>query len=88
MERVLAYISQQLALYMKENQFNQLYEHIRMFQYVTEEECQLIQNPVTIDSQIKSIDLMHFGWNIGNAFGKPRLQTATFIKKVFAHYSP
>lgn len=52
-----------------------------MFQYVTEEECQLIQNPVTIDSQIKSIDLMHFGWNIGNAFGKPRLQTATFIKK-------
>lgn len=28
---------------------------------------------------------MHFGWNIGKAFGKPRLQTATFIKKVFAH---
>lgn len=24
---------------------------------------------------------MHFGWNIG----KPRLQIATFIKKVFAH---
>ena len=28
---------------------------------------------------------MHFGWNIGKAFGKPRLQTATFIKRVFAH---
>lgn len=28
---------------------------------------------------------MHFGWNIVKAFGKPRLQTATFIKKVFAH---
>ena len=26
-----------------------------------------------------------FGWNIGKAFGKPRLQTATFIKIVFAH---
>ena len=85
LERVLAYTGQQLALYMKENQLNQLYEHIRLFQYATEEECQQIQNPVTIDSQIKSIDLMHFGWNIGNAFGKPRLQTATFIKRVFAH---
>ena len=31
------------------------------------------------------IDIMHFGWNIGKAFGKPRLQTATFIKRVFAH---
>jgi hypothetical protein len=28
---------------------------------------------------------MHFGWNIGKAFGKPRLQTAIFIKRVFAH---
>lgn len=28
---------------------------------------------------------MLFGWNIGKAFGKPRLQTATFIKRVFAH---
>ena len=28
---------------------------------------------------------MHFGWNIGKAFGKPRLQTAKFIKRVFAH---
>ena len=36
-------------------------------------------------SQLKTIDIMHFGWNIGKAFGKPRLQTATFIKRVFAH---
>lgn len=28
---------------------------------------------------------MHFGWNIGKAFGKSRLQTTTFIKEVFAH---
>lgn len=41
--------------------------------------------PVKTDSQLKSIDAMHFGWNIVKAFGKPRLQTATFIKKVFAH---
>ena len=41
--------------------------------------------PIKIDSQLKTIDIMHFGWNIGKAFGKPRLQTATFIKRVFAH---
>lgn len=41
--------------------------------------------PIMVDSQLITIDIMHFGWNIGKAFGKPRLQTATFIKKVFAH---
>ena len=34
---------------------------------------------------LKSIDLMHFGWNIGKAFDKKRINTATFIKRVFAH---
>ena len=28
---------------------------------------------------------MHFGWNIGKAFGKKRVHTATFLKNVFAH---
>lgn len=28
---------------------------------------------------------MHFGWNIGKAFGRKRIHTATFIKHVFAH---
>ena len=40
---------------------------------------------ITVDSELKSINLMHFGWNIGNAFGKKRIHTATFIKSVFAH---
>lgn len=40
---------------------------------------------IKLSSQLKTIDAMHFGWNIGKAFGKPRLQTATFIKRVFAH---
>ena len=42
-------------------------------------------SPVSVDSALKSIDLMHFGWNIGKAFGKRRIHTATFIKNVFAH---
>ena len=40
---------------------------------------------VKVDSQLKSIDIMHFGWNIGKAFSKKRIHTATFIKNVFAH---
>ena len=83
LERVLAYTGQQLALYMKESQLNQLYEHIRMFQYATEDECKEIQDPVKVDSQIKPIDVMHFGWNIGNQFKKSGIETATFIKNVF-----
>ena len=43
-------------------------------------------SPVSIGSAFKkSIDLMHFGRNIGKAFGKKRIHTATFIKNVFAH---
>ena len=42
-------------------------------------------SPLTVDSALKSIDLMHFGWNIGKAFGKKRIHTATFIKCIFAH---
>ena len=41
--------------------------------------------PSKVDSQLKSIDIMHFGWNIGKAFGIKRIHTATFIKSVFAH---
>ena len=37
------------------------------------------------DLQLKSIDIMHFGWNIGKAFGRKRIHTATFIKNVFSH---
>ena len=38
-----------------------------------------------IQTKLESIDIMHFGWNIGKAFGRKRIHTATFIKNVFAH---
>ena len=53
-------------------------------EYSTEDTLQKI-SPVKVDSQLKSIDIMHFGWNIGKAFGRKRIHTATFIKNVFAH---
>ena len=37
-----------------------------------------------MDAKLKSIDLMHFGWNIGNQFKKSGIETATFTKQVFA----
>ena len=60
----------------------------RLCGYVTEyymSDTQPKVEHIKVDSQLKTIDIMHFGWNIGKAFGKPRLQTATFIKRVFAH---
>ena len=59
-----------------------------MCEYVTEyylSDTMPKVEPIKVDSQLKTIDIMHFGWNIGKAFGKPRLQTTTFIKRVFAH---
>lgn len=84
LENVLTYAGKELSLYMTESKLQQLYEHIRFFQFATEKECGQINTPVTVDAKLKSIDLMHFGWNIGNQFKKSGIETATFIKHVFA----
>ena len=84
LEKVLSYTGQEMALYMTESELQQLYEHIRFFQSATEEECEQLSSPVVVDAKLKSIDLMHFGWNIGNQFKKSGIETATFIKYVFA----
>lgn len=84
LENVLTYTVQELALYLTESELHQLCEHIRFFQYATENECKQIKTPVTVDATLKSIDLMHLGWNIGNQFKKTGIETATFVKRVFA----
>lgn len=84
LENVLTYTVQELALYLTESELQQLCEHIRFFQYATENEYKQIKIPVTVDATLKSIDLMHFGWNIGNQFKKTGIETATFVKRVFA----
>ena len=82
LERVLDYTKQTMVAYMSEAELE------RLCCYITE--YSLGDTPrevssVSVDSALKSIDLMHFGWNIGKAFGKKRIHTATFIKRVFAH---
>ena len=84
LEKILSYTGQEMALYMTEKDLQQLCEHIRAFQFATKQECEQIKTPVTVDTKLKSIDLMHFGWNVGNQFKKSGIETATFIKYIFA----
>lgn len=82
LKKVLNYTKQTMAAYMSEEDLIRLCEYIT--EYSTGDTLQKI-SPVKVDAQLKSIDIMHFGWNIGKAFNKKRIHTATFIKNVFAH---
>ena len=82
LERVLDYTKQTMVAYMSEADLDRLYGNIT--EYSLGDTLREV-SPVSVDSVLKSIDLMHFGWNIGKAFGKKRIHTATFIKNVFAH---
>jgi len=82
LERVIDYTKQTMVAYMSEAELDRLCGYITEYSLGdTPREV----SPVSVDSALKSIDLMHFGWNIGKAFGKKRIHTATFIKNVFAH---
>ena len=82
LEKVLSYTKQIMVAYMSEEDLNRLCAYI--VEYSSGDTLQKI-SPVNVDSQLKSIDIMHFGWNIGKAFSKKRIHTAIFIKNVFAH---
>ena len=82
LERVLDYTKQTMVAYMSEADLDRLCGNIT--EYSLGDTLREV-SPVSVDSVLKSIDLMHFGWNIGKAFGKKRIHTATFIKNVFAH---
>ena len=82
LNKVIAYTKQTLVSYLDETALNRLCGYVA--EYYLLDTLPKVE-PIKVDSQLKTIDIMHFGWNIGKAFGKPRLQTATFIKRVFAH---
>ena len=82
LERVLDYTKQTMVAYMSEAELDRLCGYIT--EYSLGDTPREI-SPVSVNSALKSIDLMHFGWNIGKAFGKRRIHTATFIKNVFAY---
>ena len=82
LQRVLNYTKQTMVAYMNEVELDRLCGYITEYS-LGDTPCEV--SPVSVDSALKSIDLMHFGWNVGKAFGKKRIHTATFIKRVFAH---
>ncbi|WP_291527867.1 hypothetical protein [Bacteroides sp. UBA939] len=84
LENVLCYTGQELSLYVEEDEMQKLYKYIRLFQFASEKECNKIKPAVIVDPKLKPIDMMYFGWNIGNQFKKTGIETATFIKRVFA----
>ena len=82
LNKVIAYTKQTLVLYLDEAALNRLCGYVT--EYYLSDTLPKVEH-IKVDSQLKTIDIMHFGWNISKAFGKPRLQTATFIKRIFAH---
>ena len=82
LDKVISYTKRTLVSYLDEKSLHRLCGYVTEY-YLSESQPKV--EPIKLCSQLKTIDAMHFGWNIGKAFGKPRLQTATFIKRVFAH---
>lgn len=82
LDKVLTYTKRTLVPYLDEESLHRLCGYVT--EYYLSDSFPKVES-IKLSSQLKTIDAMHFGWNIGKAFGKPRLQTATFIKKVFAH---
>lgn len=76
------YTRRTFAAYMKEEHLNQLCDNIAIFQCCAS--THMRNHSLIVDKAIRTIDLMHYAWNIGNLFKKKGIDTATFIKQVFA----
>lgn len=82
LDKVISYTKRTLVSYLDGESLHRLCGYVT--EYYLSDSFPKVES-IKLSSQLKTIDAMHFGWNIGKAFGKPRLQTATFIKRVFAH---
>ena len=83
MEVVTSYTQRILAAYMSEDELTKLCEQI--IRYLSSEWSIENSQNTKVSSHLKSIDLMHFGWNISRPFGKKREDIALFLKHTFAH---
>ena len=82
LDKVITYTKRTLVPYLDEPSLHRLCGYIT--EYYLSDSLPKVES-IKLSSQLKTIDAMHFGWNIGKAFSKPRLQTATLIKRIFAH---
>ena len=85
LQRVLDYTMSELVHDMNESDMMTLCNYIREFQFGTAADiAQTTTQRIRLTSDIKIIDLYHFGWNIGTQYKKPGLEIAQFLKNVFA----
>ena len=84
LQRVLDYTMSELVHDMNESDMMTLCNYIKEFQFGTASDIAQTTQRIRLTSDIKIIDLYHFGWNIGNQFKKPGLEIAQFLKNVFA----
>ena len=84
LQRVLDYAMSELVHDMSESDMMTLCNYIREFQFGTATDIPQATQRIRLTSDIKIIDLYHFGWNIGNQYKKSGLEIAHFLKNVFA----
>lgn len=84
LQKVLDYTMSELVHDMNESDMMKLCNYIREFQFGTASDIAQTTQRIRLTSDIKIIDLYHFGWNIGNQYKKPGLEIAQFLKNVFA----
>ncbi len=85
LQRVLDYTMSELVHDMNESDMMTLCDYIREFQFGTAADiAQTTTQRIRLTSDIKIIDLYHFGWNIGTQYKKSGLDIAQFLKNVFA----
>ena len=85
LQRVLDYTMSELVHDMNESDMMTLCNYIREFQFGTATDiAQTTTQRIRLTSDIKIIDLYHFGWNIGTQYKKSGLEIAQFLKNVFA----
>ena len=84
LQRVLDYTMSELVHDMNESDMMTLCNYIREFQFGTATDASKTTQHIRLTSDIKIIDLYHFGWNIGNQYKKSGMEIANFLKNVFA----
>ena len=84
LQRVLDYTMSELVHDMNESDMMTLCNYIREFQFGAATDIAQTTQRIRLTSDIKIIDLYHFGWNIGNQYNKSGMEIAQFLKNVFA----
>ena len=84
LQRVLDYTMSELVHDMDESDMMTLCNYIKEFQFGTASDIAQTTQCIRLTSDIKIIDLYHFGWNIGNQYNKSGMEIAQFLKNVFA----